>query len=148
MTHVPGSEDSMIDKTLPVHRGGPLRVLVCDDNVDLATTQTLLLEDAGHIAEAVFGGEEALHKLQTFKADVLLLDIAMPGMDGIEVCRTLRASAAWNHLKIVAQTGQGDRDMLRRAAESGFDRLLVKPVELTELLALLDDIRREIRRVK
>ncbi len=137
-----------MDDVLPAFRGGPLRVLVCDDNVDLATTQALLLETEGHVTQACFGGAEALQLVEDFRPDALVLDIAMPGIDGLQVCSELRATPRWNRIRIVGQTGHGDRDMLRRAAMSGFDRLLVKPVELPDLLAVLDDVRREIRRVK
>jgi CheY-like chemotaxis protein len=137
-----------MDDDLPAYRGGRLKVIVCDDNVDLADTQVMLLEDAGCTAQACYGGVEALRRVESTRPDVLLLDIAMPGMDGLEVCRTLRATPAWNRLRIIGQTGHGDREMLRRAAMSGFDRLLVKPVDYTELLAMLEDVKREIRRVK
>jgi CheY-like chemotaxis protein len=137
-----------MDDTLPAYRGGPLKVLVCDDNVDLATTQALLLGSGGYVAKACFGGAEALQLVERFRPDALLLDIAMPEVDGFEVCRRLRASPAWNRVRIIGQTGYGDRDMLRRAAMSGFDRLLTKPVEFDELLAVLKDVLLEIRRVK
>ena len=140
-------EKVRMDDDLPAYRGGRLKVIVCDDNADLADTQVLLLEDSGCIAYACYGGAEALLLVEKVRPDVLLLDIAMPGMDGLEVCRRLRASPTWNRVRIIAQTGHGDREMLRRAAMSGFDRLLVKPVDFTELLATLDDVKREIRRV-
>jgi CheY-like chemotaxis protein len=137
-----------MDDDLPAYRGGRLKVVVCDDNIDLADTQVMLLEDAGCIAQACYGGAEALQRVESLRPDVLLLDIAMPGVDGLEVCRTLRASPKWNRLRIIGQTGHGDREMLRRAAMSGFDRLLVKPVDYAELLSVLEDVKREIRRVK
>jgi len=136
-----------MDDDLPAYRGGHLKVIVCDDNADLADTQVLLLEDSGCIAQACYGGVQALQLVERVRPDVLLLDIAMPGMDGLEVCRTLRASPTWNRVRVIGQTGHGDRDMLRRAAMSGFDRLLVKPVDFDELLTMLEDVRREIRRV-
>lgn len=137
-----------MDDTLPAYRGGPLKVLVCDDNIDLATTQALLLDSSGYVAKACFGGAEALRLVESFRPDALLLDIAMPEIDGFEVCRRLRATPVWNRIRIIGQTGHGDRDMLRRAAMSGFDRLLVKPVEFPDLLAVLKDVLHEIRRVK
>jgi len=137
-----------MDDILPAFRGGPLKVLVCDDNVDLATTQSLLLDSSGFISKACFGGAEALRLVESFRPDALLLDIVMPEIDGFEVCRTLRATPLWNRIRIIGQTGHGDRDMLRRAAMSGFDRLVVKPVEFDDLKAVLDDVLNEIRRVK
>ena len=137
-----------MDDILPAYRGGPLKVLVCDDNVDLATTQSLLLETSGYVTLACFGGAEALQLVESFRPDALLLDIAMPEIDGLQVCRTLRATPIWNRVRIIGQTGHGDREMLRQAAMSGFDRLLVKPVEFPDLLAVLEDVLHEIRRVK
>ena len=69
----------------------PRRVLVVDDNVDAATTLNLLLKSLGHETCVVYDGVQALKMAVDFRPDIVLLDIGMPGLDGYEVARRLRA---------------------------------------------------------
>ena len=112
------------------------RVLVVDDNVDLATSQAAVLERMGHKVEVAYNGEAALDKAREFHPEVVLLDLGMPGMDGFEVARRLRAEHDGD-LKIVAQTGWGQKADRRRTREAGFDEHLAKPVDLAALQQLL-----------
>jgi PAS domain S-box-containing protein len=112
------------------------RVLVVDDNVDLATSQAAVLERMGHTVEVAYNGEAALDKARTFHPEIVLLDLGMPGMDGFEVARRLRAEHD-HGLKIVAQTGWGQKADRRRTREAGFDEHLAKPVDLAVLQQLL-----------
>ncbi|HWI35955.1 MAG TPA: PAS domain-containing protein [Burkholderiales bacterium] len=112
------------------------RVLVVDDNVDLAVSQAALLQRMGHEVEVAYNGEAALDKAREFHPDLVLLDLGMPGMDGFEVARRLRAEHPGG-LKIVAQTGWGQKTDRRRTREAGFDEHLAKPVDLASLLQLL-----------
>ena len=112
------------------------RVLVVDDNVDLATSQAAVLERMGHKVEVAYNGEAALDKARQFHPEVVLLDLGMPGMDGFEVARRLRAEHHGD-LKIVAQTGWGQKADRRRTREAGFDEHLAKPVDLATLQQLL-----------
>jgi PAS domain S-box-containing protein len=114
------------------------RVLVVDDNVDAATTLELLLKSLGHETHAVHDGVEALQAALEFQPDVVLLDIGMPGLDGYEVARRLRALKPERPLRIVAITGWGQEADRLRSREAGFDLHLVKPVDphlLTRVLA-------------
>ncbi|CAL4865931.1 Sensor histidine kinase RcsC [Asticcacaulis sp. MM231] len=77
-----------------------------------------------------YDGKSALKLAADFKPDVVLLDIGMPHMDGIEVCARLRAMPDLAHIKIIAQTGWGDDEMRQRTKEAGFDLHLVKPVNM------------------
>jgi PAS domain S-box-containing protein len=103
------------------------RVLVVDDNEDAAEMMAMVLRDRGHEVEAAFDGVEALAKLDAFGPQVVCLDIGLPGMDGFEVARRMRARSGGDALVLLAVTGYG-QDTDRLAAQAaGFDDLIVKP---------------------
>jgi PAS domain S-box-containing protein len=117
----------------------PRRVLVVDDNVDAAAMLDMLLRSLGHETRVAHDGIEALRVAAEFHPDIALLDIGMPGLDGYEVARRLRALARERPLRIVAITGWGqDADRLR-SREAGFDLHLVKPVDAQDLAQALND---------
>ncbi|HEY6863135.1 MAG TPA: PAS domain S-box protein [Burkholderiales bacterium] len=120
-----------------------LRILVVDDNINAADSLATLLELAGHEVRVAYEGEAALLVAEAFKPQVVLLDIGMPGMDGYEVGRALRQKPQTRSALLVAITGWGAPDDLRRSKEAGFDHHLVKPVEPAALQRLL--ARRSIR---
>ena len=93
--------------------------------VDLAR----LLQAAGHEVEAVHDGQAALVNAPRWRPDVILLDIGLPGIDGYEVARRLRAQPETKETTLVALTGYGQDEDRRRSQEAGFDHHLVKPVE-------------------
>jgi CheY-like chemotaxis protein len=113
------------------------RVLVVDDNVDAATSMTVVLRAAGYATEAAHDGPAALALARDFRPEVALLDIGLPGMDGFELARRLRAEADGRPLLLIALTGYGGEDARRRAEAAGIDGYLVKPVDPEEVLALL-----------
>src|SRR5205807_1659935 len=84
--------------------------IVVDDNVDAASTQAALLRILGHEVEVAYDGEAALEKAREFRPEIVLLDLGMPGMDGFEVARRLRASKEGRRVKLVAQTGWGQEE--------------------------------------
>lgn len=109
------------------------RILIVDDNTDSARTLSILQRRLGHETRTAFSGVEALAVANEFNPDVVLLDIGLPGMDGFEVARQMRATPALAGVFLVAMTGYGsdkDRDEGRRA---GFDEFLVKPIDLDVL---------------
>ena len=114
-----------------------LKVLVVDDNVDAADSIALLLTIDGFNAQSVHGAVAALDTVDSFKPDVVLLDIGLPVMDGYEVARRLRSHIAIEDLRIVALSGYGQQADRERAAQAGFDDYLVKPVEPTVLSQFL-----------
>jgi PAS domain S-box-containing protein len=113
------------------------RVLVVDDNADAAASLRMALELRGHDARAVFNGPAALDALAEFDAEVVLLDLGMPGMDGFEVARRIRELPGGRDVLLVALTGWGQDDDRRRTAEAGFDEHLTKPIDTERLAALL-----------
>jgi signal transduction histidine kinase/ActR/RegA family two-component response regulator len=112
-----------------------LRILVVDDNVDAAETMAeLLREAAGYEVWIEASGDAALAALENFTPDVAILDIGLPGMNGYELARKLRANERFAGMRIIAVTGYGARQDRARALESGFDEHLTKPVRLARLL--------------
>ncbi|HTU67605.1 MAG TPA: ATP-binding protein [Steroidobacteraceae bacterium] len=113
------------------------RVLVVDDNRDAAESLAMILQFAGHEVITAFDGAQALDRVRGFRPDVVLMDIGMPGMDGYEVARRMRADPALRGLTLVAITGWGQAKDKDRALGAGFDRHLTKPVDPAELDSLL-----------
>jgi CheY-like chemotaxis protein len=113
-------------------------VLVVDDNVDAASAMDLLLQSLGHETRVVHDGTQALQIAVDFWPDIVLLDIGMPGIDGYEVARRLRAVRQERALRIVAVTGFGQETDRKKSREAGFDMHLVKPVAIDDLAQALD----------
>jgi nitrogen-specific signal transduction histidine kinase/CheY-like chemotaxis protein len=109
------------------------RILIVDDNVDAADSLALVLELDGHVTRTGYSAQDALEQAVAFEPEVILLDIGLPEMDGYEVARRVRALRKLNAVKLVALTGYGQVEDLRRAQEAGFDDHLVKPVDFGTL---------------
>ncbi|HEY2031396.1 MAG TPA: response regulator [Myxococcales bacterium] len=122
-----------------VAKAAPLRaqrkVLVVDDNVDAATTLAEALRQLGNEVQEAHDGQAALSMAARFAPDVILLDLGLPGIDGYEVARRLRAHPATARIRIVAVTGYGQEIDRRRTSEAGIEQHLVKPVDLDDVLA-------------
>ncbi|ESQ93309.1 hypothetical protein ABAC460_00990 [Asticcacaulis sp. AC460] len=117
----------------------PLDVLIVDDNTDSADTTRWMLELIGHRPRVENSGLAALEAARKQQPDVVLLDIGMPGMDGYEVCRQLRALPGGGDLVIIAQTGWGQESDRRQAFDAGFDHHVTKPVSLDLLNRVLNE---------
>jgi CheY-like chemotaxis protein len=119
------------------------RVLVVDDNHDAAESLAMLLELDNRSVQVAFDGLAALDVLEIFKPDIALLDIGMPRMDGYELARRIRATHLGGDVVLVALTGWGQADDKKRAAETGFDEHLTKPVD-PDLLTRVLSARRSV----
>ncbi len=117
------------------------RVLVVDDNRDAAESLGMLLEMEHCKVSVAFDGLRALELLDTFKPDIALLDIGMPGMDGYELARRIRATVRGRTLTLVALTGWSQADDKKRATDAGFDEHLTKPVDPDVLSRVLNRAR-------
>ena len=120
---------------------GPVRVLVVDDNADAAQMLATLLEAHGHQVSVEYDGTTGYARALRERPEVMLLDIGLPDIDGHELARRLRASPETAEATLVALTGYGQSDDRDRAYEAGFDRHLVKPADLSELLRILAQVR-------
>jgi CheY-like chemotaxis protein len=117
-----------------------LRVLCVDDNRDAADTLRVLLELVGYEARVCYDGVTALAEADLYRPDACILDLSMPGMDGIEIGRRLRERDWGRTLPLVALTALGDEETRRRTAQAGFDLHLTKPVDPDRLANVLADI--------
>jgi PAS domain S-box-containing protein len=119
-----------------------LRVLVIDDNRDSADSATDVLRLLGNQVECAYDGEAGVAVARRLRPHIILLDLAMPGMDGFEARRRLREEAAAGPTPfLVAMTGFGNEEDKRRTRAAGFDAHLTKPVELEALVKLLNEAR-------
>jgi CheY-like chemotaxis protein len=115
-------------------------ILIVEDNTDARDALRVLLELDGHTVEAAPEGQEALELARAKDPDIALVDIGLPGIDGYEVARRMRARNPRRPV-LIALTGYGQPEDQQRAMEAGFDEVLVKPVDptaLAELLATLE----------
>ncbi|MFL6709623.1 MAG: response regulator, partial [Massilia sp.] len=109
-------------------------VLLIEDNDDGREMMATMLDAYGYAVQQAADGLQGLQMAQASLPDVALVDIGLPGIDGYEVARRLRAGDSTRHLKLIALTGYGLEDDQRRVLEAGFDLHLVKPVDLNRLL--------------
>ena len=121
--------------------GATHRILIVDDNVDSATTLAELLGASGHETHVAYDGVEAFQAAERLRPDVVLLDIGLPKIGGLEVCRRIREQPWGKSMILVALTGLGQTDDRRKSMAAGFDRHVVKPVDYEALLRLLAERR-------
>ena len=116
------------------------RVLVLDDNRDAADTLAMMLELLGHDVQRLYDPTRAEALVESFDPEVVFLDIGMPGRNGYDVARALRQLPHGDARLLVAVTGWGQPEDLRRTAEAGFDHHLVKPPELDAIRRICDEL--------
>jgi signal transduction histidine kinase len=113
------------------------RILIVDDSRDGGESLAMLLRVLGAEVALAHSGRSALETVETFKPDVVLLDIGMPGMDGYEVARRIRANPSTRDISLIALTGWGQDEDRRRSVAAGFNHHLVKPADIEQLRQLL-----------
>lgn len=122
------------------------RVLVVDDNVDAADMLAASLSFVGYRAETAYDGPAALLRAVQLNPDVVILDIGLPVMDGYEVAQRLLATPGLGQVRLVALTGYGQETDREKSKAAGFHEHLVKPIELEQVLALVDRLAPRDRR--
>ena len=115
-----------------------LHVLVVDDNKDAADSLCMLLRLWGYDCRVAYDGAAGLRAARDYQPDCLLLDIAMPGLDGYTLARTVRAQPGLKRAKLIAMTAYSDETHIRHSREAGFDLHLVKPTDPFEIKRLMD----------
>jgi CheY-like chemotaxis protein len=113
---------------------------VVDDNADVLETLAAVLRLLHYEVEAVASGEDALRRMEDWRPDVAIVDVGMPRMSGYEVASLARLQPWGSQLRLVAMTGWGEPEDQQRALSAGFDRHVVKPVDLEHLRSLLDSM--------
>jgi two-component system CheB/CheR fusion protein len=116
------------------------KLLVVDDNVDAADAIATLLSLNAYEVATAHDPEEAMARAHAFDADVILLDIGLPGMTGYELAKKLHADPVARRAKLLAITGYGQPGDTEQARDAGFDGYLVKPVDLEQLRASIEAI--------
>ena len=114
-------------------------VLVVEDDPETRQFYTEALQGDGFVVEQAHNGHQALQKAFEMEPDLVLTDIAVPGIDGIELCRRLRADSRTHDIPILAISGYGDRQYADRARMAGADRMLAKPCDAG---LIIDEARR------
>jgi len=114
------------------------RILIVDDNRDSAESLAMLLQLLGHEVRVAYDGETGLSVAQQFSPDIVLLDIGLPRLSGLETAQRIRHDLGLLDALLIAMTGYGQEEDKRRSREAGFNAHLVKPVDLSELKAILE----------
>lgn len=117
------------------------KILVVDDH-DMVrdVLVTALKRNRGYIVDEAADGINACIKLGSFKPDLLILDIFMPEMNGLEVCRVIRSDADLADLKVIITTGHPEHRLLDEVARLGFENVLIKPIEIHKLMAVVESL--------
>jgi CheY-like chemotaxis protein len=116
-----------------------LRVLVADDNPDSANTLAHLVARMGCEVAVAYDGKQALDEALRFNPDVLLLDIQMPFLDGLQVAHHLRATPSFENKLLIAVSGHSEQSDLDRASKAQYDEYLIKPIKWETLQKILDE---------
>jgi len=114
-----------------------LRILIVDDNHDAADSLACLLELSNYEVRVAYDGKVGLLATRDFAPDCLLTDISMPGLDGYELARHVRAEADLASVKLVALSAYTDEEHVRKTSEVGFDYRLTKGCDLEKVLEVL-----------
>jgi PAS domain S-box-containing protein len=143
VVQLPATGDDLSEPLRPplpaqVRSAGSLRILAVDDNVDLASSLASVLGLWGHTVRTAHDGSAALEVASAFSPEVVLLDLGLPRLDGLEVARRLRLTERFGAL-MVSMSGFGQEQTRLRSDEAGFHHHLVKPVDLERLRGLLED---------
>lgn len=139
---VPAHEHPALGQLRAPAVAGSVRVLIVEDNPDVAESMKVLLEILGHQVRVAYDGRSALDVVRGEVPDVALVDIGLPGMDGYEVARRLRAERAMEGVTLVALSGYGRDEDKERALAAGFHLHLTKPIDADRLIALMGEVKR------
>jgi CheY-like chemotaxis protein len=139
LPRAPAGATPRITANGPAHRARPggKRILIADDNVDFAMSLEAILAPLHHDVRVVHDGVAALEVAARFAPQIAFLDIGLPGRNGYELARLLRALPQTAHSRLIAITGWGQEDDRRRSRDAGFDLHLVKPVEPSQLVDIV-----------
>jgi DNA-binding response OmpR family regulator len=114
------------------------RVLVVEDDIDSARSLTWILRDMGHEVEYAINGYVAVDIAQQMRPEFVFLDLALPGMNGFEVCKRLRRMAGLEGARVIAISAYAQDEYRQRSKEAGCDAYIVKPLDPAVLEMLLD----------
>jgi two-component system, OmpR family, KDP operon response regulator KdpE len=116
-------------------------VLICDDEPQIVRALRVILRDAGYETQPAYSGEEALDAAALRHPDAAIVDLVLPDIDGVEVCRRLRE---WSAMPIIVLSAVGEEDVKVRALAAGADDYVTKPFGPKELIARLEAVLRRV----
>ncbi len=116
------------------------RVLLVDDNRDFAESLATVLQFNGHDVRLAFDGPSAIELARDFRPEIAFLDLGLPGINGFDLARALRADPATRHATLIALTGWGQEKDRERTQEAGFDMHFVKPIEPQSIAQIVDEL--------
>lgn len=134
---IPGAALTFDSSSVPRKAATSKRVLIVEDNLDAVRTSSMLLAEMGHQVEYAINGYVALSIAERFKPDVILLDLGLPGLDGIEVCSRIKKDPELMHARVFVITGYAQKEFVVRAKQAGCELYLMKPVSTGVLEELL-----------
>src|SRR5215831_20193328 len=121
------------------------RILIVEDDADIAELVRLYLERAGHRAEVIASGDEAVKRVRHDPPDLVVLDVMLPGLDGLTICRAIRAHAATAGIPIIILSARADESDRIHGLELGADDYVTKPFSPKELVARVAALERRTR---
>lgn len=116
------------------------KILVVDDTDTMRKFYDVLLRGQGYRVASARDGEEALEKVESESPDLVLMDLMMPKMDGIEACRRIKSGEETRDIKVVMVTSRGEYSRITEAFAAGCDDYVVKPVDRTELMLKVKEL--------
>ena len=116
------------------------RVLIADDEPNIVTSLVFLMTKGGYEVEVARNGDEALALLDTFRPDLVLLDVMMPRRSGYEICQKMRERPDWAHIKVVMLSAKGREAEVSKGISLGADVYVTKPFSNRELVAQVADL--------
>ncbi len=109
------------------------RILIVEDTKTIVMVEKMMLAGQNYEIETAADGREGLEKAKSYRPDVVLLDIMMPEVDGIEVCRQLKSNPDTSHIIVIMVTTKGESERVEQAFVAGCDDYVTKPIDKFEL---------------
>lgn len=116
------------------------RILIVEDEESLLKLESILLTSKGYSVTGVMDGKAALASVAANPPDLIILDVMLPGIDGFEVCRQLKAGSATKHIPVVMLTAKKSAGDLKQGEEVGADAYLTKPFKSAHIMAVIGNL--------
>lgn len=112
------------------------RILIIEDEPHIVLSLEFLMSQAGHQTHTVTDGSTAYAAIASFRPDLILLDIMLPGVSGFDICRSVRSGAGLQHTKVIMLSARGRQTEIDRGLAAGADAYVTKPFDTKELIQL------------
>jgi len=116
------------------------RILIVDDTETMRMVEQMMLAGEGYEIKTAIDGIDALDKIEQERPDLILMDIMMPRMDGIQCCQRIKSSDALKDIKVVMVTTKSEYDRVKEAFAAGCDDYVTKPIDKAELIKKIEDL--------